>query len=307
MPKLEAITLKQLRALRAIADNGSITAAANALGLTPPAVHTQIKGLEQALNCTVLESSRQHGPTFTPEGQTILDAERQILTILNSSIERVRALKHGQTGVVVLGVVSTAKYFVPGLVAQIGEAYPDIDVILKVGNRQDIIRELSVRTIDMAIMGRPPRSPANIAEVIGTHPHVFIAAPDHPLAGGQDISAADFLAQTFLSREQGSGTRILMTRYLDRLGEGTPYRAIEMGSNETIKQAVIANLGIALISQHTTTEEIKSGRLVTLEAEGLPIVRQWFLLHREDVEISNTLKTVRDFILDLKASFLPTL
>jgi DNA-binding transcriptional LysR family regulator len=263
--------------------------------------------LEQALNCTVLESSRQHGPTFTPEGRTILDAERQILTILNSSVERVRALKHGQTGVVVLGVVSTAKYFVPGLVAQIGEAYPDIDMILKVGNRQDIIRELSERTIDMAIMGRPPRSPANIAEVIGSHPHVFIAAPDHPLAGRDDISAADFLAQTFLSREQGSGTRILMTRYLDRLGEGTPYRAIEMGSNETIKQAVIANLGIALISQHTTTEEIKSGRLVTLEAEGLPIVRQWFLLHREDVEISNTLKTVRDFILELKASFLPTL
>ncbi|SNZ20310.1 LysR family regulator CbbR [Cohaesibacter gelatinilyticus] len=307
MPKLEAITLKQLRALRAIADHGSITAAANELGLTPPAVHTQVKGLEQALNCTVLESSRQHGPTFTPEGQTILDAERQILAILNSSVERVRALKHGQTGVVVLGVVSTAKYFVPGLVAQIGEAYPDIDVILKVGNRQDIIRELSERTIDMAIMGRPPRSPANIAEVIGTHPHVFIAASDHPLAGKEDISPADFLAQTFLSREQGSGTLILMTRYLDRLGEGTPYRAIEMGSNETIKQAVIANLGIALISQHTTTEEIKSGRLVTLEVEGLPIVRQWFLLHREDVEISNTLKTVRDFILDLKASFLPTL
>lgn len=307
MPKLEAITLKQLRALRAIADHGSITAAANELGLTPPAVHTQVKGLEQALNCTVLESSRQHGPTFTPEGQTILDAERQILAILNSSVERVRALKHGQTGVVVLGVVSTAKYFVPGLVAQIGEAYPDIDVILKVGNRQDIIRELSERTIDMAIMGRPPRSPANIAEVIGTHPHVFIAASDHPLVGKEDISPADFLAQTFLSREQGSGTRILMTRYLDRLGEGTPYRAIEMGSNETIKQAVIANLGIALISQHTTTEEIKSGRLVTLEVEGLPIVRQWFLLHREDVEISNTLKTVRDFILDLKASFLPTL
>jgi DNA-binding transcriptional LysR family regulator len=307
MPKLEAITLKQLRALRAIADHGSITAAANALGLTPPAVHTQVKGLEQALNCTVLESSRQHGPTFTPEGQTILDAERQILSILNSSVERVRALKHGQTGVVVLGVVSTAKYFVPGLVAQIGEAYPDIDVILKVGNRQDIIRELSERTIDMAIMGRPPRSPANIAEVIGSHPHVFIAAPDHPLARRDDINATDFLAQTFLSREQGSGTRILMTRYLDRLGEGTPYRAIEMGSNETIKQAVIANLGIALISQHTTTEEIKSGRLVTLEADGLPIVRQWFLLHREDVEISNTLKTVRDFILELKASFLPTL
>lgn len=307
MPKLEAITLKQLRALRAVAEKGTISAAASELGLTPPAVHTQIKSLETALRSPVLKSSGQFGASFTAQGLEILKAEKQIAATLQTTIERIKSLQHGQTGLVVLGVVSTAKYFVPGLVAKIGQVYPDIDIILKVGNRQNIIEQLEERAIDLAIMGRPPRSPANIAKIIGPHPHLLIAAPDHPLAQKRNITSEELLAQTFLTREPGSGTRILMTRYLDKFGKSAPYRSMEMGTNETIKQAVIANLGIGMISQHTVTEELKSGRLVALHAPGLPIQRQWYLLHREDLVLSETQQTVRNFILDLKTSFLPSL
>lgn len=307
MPRQESITFKQLRALRAVAQLGSITSAAGELNLTPPAVHTQLRGLETAIGCKLLQSSGASGAILTAEGQVVLETEHQIVAALSSCMLKVQALRDGQTGVVVLGVVSTGKYFAPRLVALLKAEFPNIDVILRVGNRQDIVSELNDRSIELAIMGRPPRSPAVISELLGTHPHVIIAAPEHPLAKEQKVAVNDLLEQTFITREQGSGTRILMSRYLDRIGEGQTYRQIEMGSNETIKQAVIANLGIAMISQHTATEEIKSGRLVALNSAGLPIERQWYLLHRQDLAVTNTIATVRDFILDLKANYLPTL
>ncbi len=306
MPKIEALTFKQLRALKAVSQCGSITAAAESLGLTAPAVYAQIRGLESALRCKALESSGVGGAVLTPEGEAVLDANVQIENALNNCLERLRALRNGQAGVVVLGVVSTGKYFAPRLVAKLHEAFPKVDFILKIGNRNRIIAHLQQSTIELAIMGRPPRSPVVEAQEIGPHPHVLIAAPEHRLAGQSEIAPADLLSETFIAREQGSGTRILMTRYLDQLGEGAPYRQIEMGSNETIKQAVMANLGVAMISQHTVCEEIRSERLVTLAAQGLPIVRRWYLLHRADLKLTATLANVRDFILGMNGDYLPT-
>jgi len=305
MPIKEAITIKQLRALRAVAENGSIAAAADILGLTPPAVHTQLKTLESNLGCVLVERHTSGRSSLTAEGRAVLTAERSVDTALDSCIEKLRALKAGLSGVVVLGVVSTGKYFAPGLVAQLRDACPDIDVILKVGNRDMTINALQQRSIDLAIMGRPPRSPAVLAESIGDHPHVIISKPDHPLARMQDVPANALLEETFIAREQGSGTRILMTRYLDRIGNGIPYRIIEMGSNETIKQAVMAGLGVAMISGHTVTEELRTGRLAVLRRPDLPIVRQWFLLHREDLEVTPVIETVRGFISRQKGGFLP--
>lgn len=305
--RLEALTLKQLRALRAVSDTGSITAAADTLSLTPPAVHTQLRMLEEHLECTLLDRARSGGAQLTTEGRAVLDAEQAIDAALKGCARKLRAYREGRTGVAVLGVVSTGKYFAPQLVARLHRDYPDIEIILRVSNRDGIITALSQRTIELAIMGRPPRNPANIAEPIGEHPHVIIASPDHPLARTRGIAPQALLAQTFIAREQGSGTRILMTRYLDRIGAGTPYRLIEMDSNETIKQAVMANLGVAMISQHTVTEELRSGRLVALDADTLPIIRQWYLIHRADLELSPTLQTVHGYIAEHKGSFLPRL
>ncbi|THD73865.1 LysR family transcriptional regulator [Thalassobius vesicularis] len=305
MPIKEAITIKQLRALRAVAENGSIAAAADILGLTPPAVHTQLKTLESNLDCVLIERHTSGRSSLTAEGRAVLTAERNVDTALDTCIEKLRALKAGLSGVVVLGVVSTGKYFAPSLVSRLRDAYPDIDVILKVGNRDMTINTLQQRSIDLAIMGRPPRSPAVLAESIGDHPHVIIAKPDHPLAQLSDVPADDLLNETFIARENGSGTRILMTRYLDRIGNGTPYRCIEMGSNETIKQAVMAGLGVAMISGHTVTEELRTGRLAVLQREDLPIIRQWFLLHREDLELTPVIETVRAYISAQQGGFLP--
>ncbi len=305
MSRIDALTLRQLRALRAVVAKGTLTAAAHDLGLSPPAIHGQIRTLEDLMGGPLVQKGEHGAFVPTAEGQAVLDAEAQIAVALETCARRVSALQNGQSGSVVLGVVSTGKYFAPGLVALLGEAFPDIEVTLRVGNRDAIIAALNGRSLDLAIMGRPPRNPPVHAEPLGPHPHIIIASPQHRLAEADPAMPDELLSETFLAREEGSGTRILMSRFLDRIGDGQPWRMIEMGTNETIKQAVIAGLGIALISQHTVTEELRWGRLIALQAIGLPIQRSWYLLRREDAQITPATTRIHDYIVSLQGSFLP--
>ncbi|MGB8815532.1 MAG: LysR family transcriptional regulator [Paracoccaceae bacterium] len=306
MIRLETLTLKQLRALTAIAETGSITAAAEKVGLTPPAIHSQIKHLEEAFEIPLLQRRADSaGSGLTDEGRAVLDAARRIDVILSQCAEQVSALAAGKAGQVTLGVVSTGKYFAPRLVRMLNELCPDIRIILRVGNRQDTIDDLERHSADLVIMGRPPRVPEVLATPLGPHPHGLVAPPDHPLARLGTVPTADLLAQTFLARESGSGTRILMSRYLDQLGDGQTVETIEMGSNETIKQAVIAGLGIAFLSLHTVMDELRFGRLVLLNAPGLPIVRHWFLVSPADTTLGPAAQRLHNEIIGLAGSYLP--
>ncbi|NOX73908.1 MAG: LysR family transcriptional regulator [Alphaproteobacteria bacterium] len=300
-----AITLKQLRALVAINENGSLTAAAEMLGLTPPAVSTQLKLLEENLGTRLVMRGNDGKTSLTSPGSEVLRSTKQIEASLTSCYDRVKSIRQGKIGHLSIGVVSTGKYFAPHLVSAFQAQNPDIQVGLRIGNREDIIALVMDGAVDVAIMGRPPRAPVATAEILGPHPHIFIAPKGHKLATGCDVSPNDLLEETFLVRERGSGTRILMERLLDRLGEGRGYRTVSMGTNETIKQAVIAGLGIALISGHTVASELKDGRLVQIKAPGVPIIRQWFLMHRRDMPLTAVTEKFRRFIVDQKGSYLP--
>lgn len=308
MIRLDAVTLKQLRALSAVAETGSLTGAAAQLGLTPPAIHSQIKHLEIAFGCPVLRRGVEGGGLpLTPEGAEVLEAAQRIDVALSQCGARIAALAAGQAGRVTLGVVSTAKYFAPRLVRQLADLCPDIRIVLKVGNREQIMAGLDRQALDLAIIGRPPRMPALEASMLGPHPHGLIAPPDHPLVRAAVPDVAAILSQTFLAREDGSGTRILMSRYLDRLGEGQVVDMVEMDSNETIKQAAIAGLGIAFLSLHTVIDELQSGRLALLPAPGLPIERQWFLVHPAAAPLGAAAARLRHEILRMEGRFLPGL
>lgn len=291
-----AITLKQLRALEAIVETGSISQSADLLGLTPPAVHSQLKVLEEQFGCALV--NRTPGERFeaTPAGMALLEAFETMHSSLAKAVDRIEAMKNGMAGRIVLGVIGTGKYFAPSIVARLKKEYPDIEVALQFGNRDQTISDLAAGRTDLAIMGRPPRRPEVTAYSMGDHPHVLIAPPDHPLAQGARAEAADLLAEHFILREPGSGTRILTTRFLDQLGEGQAFTFTEMESNESVKQAVIAGLGIALISINTVIEELKSGRLRMIKADGLPIIRHWFVLHRAGLPPNPALDTVLDHI-----------
>ncbi|RME16599.1 MAG: LysR family transcriptional regulator [Alphaproteobacteria bacterium] len=307
MPRPDAITLKQLRALGAVARFGSITKAAEAIRLTPPAVHTQLKQLSANIGAELVTRGASGKMVLTEEGALVLESVRRIEVELDACVRSVGELRDGYAGLVQIAVVSTGKYFAPGLVMTLKEAFPDIKVELMVGNREQTIAALESRQAHMAIMGRPPRFPLNHSEMIGPHPHVMIARPDHWLAGRHPVAHEDLIDEHFIIREEGSGSRALALRFLDRIGEGRVHDVTTMSTNETIKQAVMAGLGIAILSEHTIIEELKSGRLVKLDVPGMPIERAWYLITRADVPLSAAARRISAHISQMKGSFLPKL
>src|SRR5207245_3270385 len=169
------------------------------------------------------------------------------------------------------------------------------DVTLFIGNRQEIGSALRGYDLDFAIMGRPPADIDMSVHLIGDHPHVIIAPTAHRLASKSRIALSDLANETFLTREPGSGTRGLMEQLFETAGI-RPKIGLAMSSNETIKQAVIAGLGIAFISAHTVATELDERRLVTLDVDGLPVIRQWFVLSRKDEGLLPTAQARRRFL-----------
>ncbi len=304
MVDLRSLSLKQLRAFKTMVETGSMTQAANALSVTPPAISMHLKTLESLVGDAILEKGPS-GVTPTSLGRELLALAEEMETAITRATNRLDALASGAEGSVSLGVVSTGKYFAPSLVAAFGRANPRIKVTLSIGNRGEIISALERGAFDLTIMGRPPGHVETEKTILGDHPHVVIAPPDHPLVDDPEILPEDVLAQTFLAREPGSGTRMLMSRMLERIGGGRRFEIVEMGTNETIKQAVMAGLGIALISQHTCVAELADRRLAVLDLPGLPIVRQWFLLSRTDHRLDAAARLLRDFVCENRAMLLP--
>jgi len=300
---MRSLTLKQLRALRAVAETGSVTAAARVLSVTPPAVTAQMQLLERLAGMPVVERG---GQTIRPTaaGLELLAAEARIEAALGDCAAALAGLKGEHAGSVAVGVISTAKYFVPLALGAFARANPGVELKLVVGNRAEIIAGLADLSLDVAVMGRPPEHLDVEALGIGAHPHIVITRPDHPHVGRGRIPVAALAKESFLLREEGSGTRALNERLFEEMGT-RPRIALVIGSNETIKQAVIAGLGISLISAHTVGAEIADSRLAVLDVEGLPIVRQWFVVTMRGKRLLPAAARLHVFLRTQVQQFLP--
>ncbi len=241
----------------------------------------------------------------TDAGRVVIEAALAIEERLRVLSDEVRALSSGRKGRLRLGVVSTAKYFAPSIIAAFQREFVDVEMTLLVGNRSEIIDGLRDHMIDVALMGRPPREVTVRSVMFGSHPFVIIAPPQHRLAGVRAIRKEELAQEGFLVREPGSGTRTALDIFLSELPGRPETGGLEMGSNETIKQAVMAGLGIALISAHTFALEVEQKRLAVLDVEGMPIWRQWFSVSRAERTLTPAMKAFEDFLLARGSDFLP--
>ena len=298
------LTLKQLRAFAAVVRTGSVTKAADELHVTPPAISSQLKTLRLLIGTDLL-SKESTGLVPTLTGKEVLSLFERVEAAIESSAYRINAVKAGRSGVVGVAVVSTGKYFAPSIIAAFMQAYPDIELKPLIGNRSDVVKALENRSVDLAIMGRPPAQLDVIARDLGPHPHILIAPPDHPLVRKNGFDPDRLLDETLLLRELGSGTRALARRFMDQIGAGRTYPTIEIGSNESIKQAVMAGLGIAMISEHTVLAELESKRLVALDMSGLPIIRKWILVQPENIPLTAAAQSFQAFLIENRARLIP--
>jgi DNA-binding transcriptional LysR family regulator len=298
------LSLRQIRSVTAINRHGKIVAAAAELGITPSAITLQLQQLEQETGLLLFDRTTA-GMRPTAAGLAVIDAARAIEERLRVLADEIDAIKGVRRGSLRLGVVSTAKYFAPRLMAGFMAEFPDIEMRLLVGNRAATIERLRDHEIDIALMGQPPASVPVRAVVFGDHPLVIIASPGHPLVGRRDLSREEVARESFLMREPGSGTRTSMEIFMRDVVGWLEKPGIEMDTNETIKQSVMAGLGVAFISAHTVASELETSRLALLDVVGLPIRRQWFAVARSDRAMTPAMAAFHDYLARKGARHLP--
>lgn len=270
-------TVRQLEVLDAMCREGSVTGAAAALSLTQPAVSMQLRQLEEQLELSLFEPVGR-GLQITEPGRELAAQATELLLRLDDFSRAARELRGVHRGRVRLGVVSTAKYFAPRLLAQFLKSHPGLEIRLNVYNRERIIEQLQSYAIDLGIMGRPPEGGNLAGTPFAPNPLAILASPTHPLSLSNQISPEELENEPFIVREAGSGTRIAMDRFFADIGLNIN-AVMETDSNETVKQAVMAGIGIGMLSLHTVRLELAAGRLVALRVAGLPLRRQWFVVH----------------------------
>ncbi len=290
------ITFRQLRVFTEVAAQGSMARAAETLHLTPPAISMQIKEIEAQVGLPLFDRNGR-AVTLSTAGEYFLVHAKRLLAALKDADHAMARLKRVEHGMLTIGMVSTAKYFVPHLLARFHQERQGLDVRLRVaGNREQLVALMQAGEVDLSIMGRPPREVATRAEAFAAHPLVFIAPPGHPLAGRRDIPVAALEDHPFIVREHGSGTRSAMEGFFEE-HRFQPRIAMEMSSNETIKQAVMAGMGLGFLSLHTVGLELKSDLLKVLDVQGMPLMRMWNVVHLGGKVLSPAAEAFRFYVL----------
>ncbi|MDD5329635.1 MAG: LysR family transcriptional regulator [Sulfuricella sp.] len=289
------VTLRQLKVFEAVARLLSFSRAAEALHLTQPAVSMQIKQLEESVGLPLFE---QIGKKIflTDAGREIHHYSRNIaqqLAEAEAVMEEMKGLKRGKLNI---SVVSTANYFAPQLLALFCQRNQNVTLSLNVINREVLLNRLANNEMDLAVMGLPPDGLDIDAEPFMENPLVVIAPPNHPLAQERNIALPRLAQETFIVREQGSGTRSAMERFFvqHNLNLAT---GMEMSTDEAIKQAVQAGMGLGVLSLLTIALELETKRLVVLDVDSFPIRRHWFVVHRKGKRLSTVAQAFKEFLL----------
>ena len=287
-------TLPQLSVFEAVARLGSFTRAAEELYMAQPTVSVQIKKLGESIGLPLFEQvgRKVH---LTDAGRLLYSACQEMfaaLTRVEDSFADLRGMKAGRLR---LAVSTTGKYFAPRMLAAFVQQHPGIEVSLQIHNRQTLIDRLNSNADDLYIFANPPTDVEVVTQMILPNPIVAFSHADHPLARERHIPFARFAAEPFLIREPGSGTRMVAQEIFDRHG-ATPNIRMELGSNEAIKQAILAGLGVSIMSRYTLGLDVENDRLATLDVKGMPIEGHWYFVYPVGKQPTQVARSFMEFV-----------
>ncbi|EKS67041.1 LysR family transcriptional regulator [Burkholderia sp. SJ98] len=293
---LRNATLRQLKIFETVARRLSFSRAAEELYLTQPAVSTQVKQLEEHAGLPLFE---QLGKKIylTPAGNEMLHYSRAILEQFREADDAMARLKGIAGGTLNVAVISAGDYFFPRLLAAFTQRNTDVRLNLAVHNREELLHQLSDNLTDLAVMVRPPRDMDTVNVSFAPHPYVIVAPPDHPLVGRRNLPLEALADEPFIVRERGSDTWNSME---EGFGGRLPNLnvAMEITSTETIKQAVIAGMGLSFLSAHTISMELQVGKLAVLDIEGFPVMLNWFVVHRNNKRLPPVALAFKQFLIE---------
>ena len=288
-------TLRQLKVFEAVARHRSFSRAAEELHLTQPAVSTQVGKLVEHAGLPLFEQlgKRIH---LTPAGVQLLQCSREIIQKFQEAEEAMAQFKGVSGGRLNVSVISAGDYFFPRLLVEFAQRHEGVTLNFGVCNREELLTQMKENVTDLAVMVRPPEDEDTLAQPFAPHPYVIVAAPTHPLAKTPRIPMSRIVREPFVVREKGSDTWNSMVD-----GFGTHLAglnvAMEIRSTETIKQAVMAGMGVSFLSAHTVSRELQAGSLVVLDVQGFPLMLNWYVVHRRTKRLPPVAQAFKNFLL----------
>ena len=294
------ITFRQLRLFLALAETGSVSAAAKVMHVTQPTASMQLREVTQAVGLPLYElvSRRVH---LTEAGQALARTARAIAGEWDAFEQRVSGAKGLTSGRLKVAVVSTAKYFVPRLLGSFCKLHPHIDISLEVLNRDHVITRLRANQDDLYVMSMPPSDLPLEDHILMPNPLVLIAPVGHPLAAKKRIKIDQLQAERFILREKGSGTRMATDAHLRQIGFA-PSNLLELGSNEAIKESVEGQLGVSIVSRHALGAHHEG--LAVLNVQGFPVQSQWHLVWPKGKQLSPIAQVFKAHLMEEAAGWM---
>ncbi|MDQ2715280.1 MAG: LysR family transcriptional regulator [Chloroflexota bacterium] len=293
---MRTLNLHQLATFQVVAKHCSYVRAAEELHFSQPAVSAQIRQLEEVLGVKLFDQigRKTH---LTQAGEELYLYSQKIFAVIEEATETMESLRSPHYGRLSVGADTTVgSYVIPNLLGKFHQAYPEVEISLDVLNRATLVDALVNNRIDIAIVGRVPDDIPVVIEPFAKNELVLVATPTHRLAGRVEVPFAELGRENFLLREVGSGTRAALEDVF-READIPLKVSMQMGTNSAIKQSVAAGLGIALISRVALDMELAMNRLVVLDVEGFPIMRQWRIVHLKEKSLSATTRAFKLFLL----------
>ena len=298
-------TLRQLKVFEAVGRLLSFSRAAQELHLTQPAVSIQVKKLEEHAGLPLFEQlgKKIH---LTPAGSEMLQSARAIIALFQQTDEALAHFKGIAGGKLSVGVISAGDYFFPKLLVDFMRRHAGTQLDFAVYNRNELLARLADNLTDLAVMVRPPQDADTTQQAFAPHPYVILAAPGHPLVGKKRIPLAKLVNQPFVVRENGSDTRHAMHEFFGA-GFANLTISMEIRSTETIKQAVMAGMGLSFLSAHTISRELRANSLAVLDVQGFPMMLNWYVVHRQTKRLPPVAQAFKDFLLQDGAGLIETI
>ena len=289
-------SFKQLQALVLVARYQSVSRAAETMHVTQPAVSLHLRLLEEA---AAVPLTRRQGRNIqmTAAGELLVSYAERILGLWDEAGDEIAALQGVTSGTLRIGAVMTAEHLLPPMLVRFTTGRPHVRIKLQVGSRPEVIGMLSRDEIDLAIMGTPPREFSTISSRFARHPMAFFVAPGHPLLQEDAVTLTDIAAHNLLVREPGSGTRAAVERLYDEKGVPLVIGS-ELSSNEAIKQMTAASLGVAFLSEHACTLEMRNRLLSVLALPGLRVQGDWHVMRKASRAIPKVAASFHEFMVE---------
>lgn len=287
-------TLHQLYVFGMVARHKSMTEAARRLHMTQPAVSIQIKQLQESIDIPLVEVVGRK-IYLTEAGERLYEVYQNVSRDLESFDAAISQLKGGLKGRLTISSASTAKYFLPYLLGEFQSRYPQVSISLKVTNRNEVLHHLSQNEYDLAVLTQLPDDNSIAAIPFLENPLVMGAPPEHHLAEERAIPIDKLKEESFIFREVGSGTRMVMESYLEE-NEIEVNPVMELGTNEAVKQAIMAGIGLSIISKLSLDNELYLNKISILDMPDFPISTHWHILYKKEKKLTPVTKNFIAFL-----------